>query len=553
MPLVTVSEVLRFAMPPGTRLLAGAEGLSNTVTWARSLGARPATLGQVEQGEVWLLSLGALQQLGEPRAVARLVRDVSNAGVVAFFVADALPPEALAEADRMALPVILLPAELPLGEAERSIVAFVVDRDRAIGQRVQEVYESLLATLIEDRGTELLAGIVQAETNKAVYLLDESLQPTVQAGGTPLSAAALADVRRRFWEGQLGNVSERLIALRPPDGAVARYQAALIRPLALRGAVEGYLALIGPRDDFGDFDRQIADRTASVLAIELAKQSGVIEARLRLQGDFLEELLSTTSSSQSDQLSARARALGYDLSQSYLVLVLRLIPERPQDGPPTPRQQQHFVDVARRRLVGGNVGSLVRESDGAVQVLLPCPPDLSCSNLPAVVAWAEQLRLEVEQGLAPDPVGVTAGIGRSPDQHTTFQNALREASQAADIAAGVRTGTRTLHFANLGALRLIFHLNGNPELEAFQRDQLGPLETYDRTGRSEFIQTLEAFLRAGGNHMQAARDLNVHRNTLIYRLERIRELLGGIDLEDADTRLNLQLALKIRSVIGTAA
>src|SRR5438128_1232966 len=123
--------------------------------------------------------------------------------------------------------------------------------------------------------------------------------------------------------------------------------------------------------------------------------------------------------------------------------------------------------------------------------------------------------------------------------------------RAADIAASMLTDSPgALHFARLGALRLIFHLADNPELRAFQRDVLGPLEVSDAARRSEFVRTLDAFLRASGNHMRAARDLNVHRNTLIYRLERIQELLGGVNLEDPEARLNLQLALKIRAALG---
>ena len=45
------------------------------------------------------------------------------------------------------------------------------------------------------------------------------------------------------------------------------------------------------------------------------------------------------------------------------------------------------------------------------------------------------------------------------------------------------------------------------------------------------------------NVMQTARELFIHRNTLLYRLDRIREL-GGFDLDDAETRLKLQLALR---------
>jgi purine catabolism regulator len=559
MPLVSVSEVVRFAAPAGARVLAGAAGMANTVQWARVLRARPATIASVEQGEVWLLSSAAVQQAGEPRALARLVREVAGAGVVAFMVTAPLPEDVRAEADRSALPVVLLPPESSLAEVEKAILDFVVDRDRAIAQRVQEVFDRLLATLVEDHGSELLAGIVNSVTGKAIYLLDEHLQATVQAGGDDRTADALADIRRRFWDGHLDHASERLITFRgagsvPASGAAsvvapaahASPLAALMRPLTLRGAVEGYLALIGDANDFTDFDFQVADKTASVMAIELAKQSAIVEARLRVQGDFLEELLDTPVST--DQLSGRARALGYDLTRPHLVLVLR---PRPNDGKALlPRQQQRFVDVARRRLVIENAATLVREREGGVQALLPSPTDIDAELVDDVTHWLDARRREIEALLAPDTIPIIVGVGRTPANGLTYHAALREATQAAEIAASMPEGASTLHFARLGSLRLIFHLAGTPELRAFQEDLIGALEDYDHSHRSELVQTLDAFFRAGGNHMEATRQLHVHRNTLIYRLERIQELLGGANLEDPDTRLNLQLALKIRWAFG---
>lgn len=558
MPLVTVSELVRFALPAGSVVLAGHAGLGSPVSWARLLRARPTSLGRVEQGEVWLLSPGAVHQVGDPRAVARLVGDLATAGVVALLLGHQPATEVLAEADANGMPVVLLPPDTPLAESEKAIVSLVVDRDRAIGQRVRDVYDRLLATLVEDHGSGLLATIVHEVTGRAVYLLDEHFQGLVQVGGDEATARGLVEMRRRYWEGSLGNVGERLISLWPTTGGAQT--TAILRPLSLRGAVEGYLALLGSRDDFGDFEHQIADRAASVLAIELAKQSAAVEARLRIQGDFLEDLLESPAA-VSDELATRARRLGYDLSVPHLVFVVRC---RVADGrvaapPPagrgllSARQQQRFVDVARRRLVLADPATLLRERNGAVQVLMPRPADVSGDGYDEAIAWLDQWRSDLESALAPDPVSMVAGMGRSPDGTITHHAALLEAMRAADIAATMPKGPATLHFARLGALRLIFHLAGNPELEAFERDLLGPLETYDRARRAEFVQTLEAFLRAGGNHMRAARDLHVHRNTLIYRLERIEELLGGADLEDAEVRLNLQLALKIRSALGAVA
>ncbi len=545
MPLVTVSEMLRFALPAGSTVLAGAAGLGNAVSWARLLRARPTNLGRIEAGEVWLVSSAAVQLMGEARAVGRMVRDMAQAGVVAFVVTEPVAREAEADAEEVGVPLILVPSDASLIETEKAIVSFVVDRDRAISQRSQEVYERLLATLVDDRGPELLAQVVHEVTGKAVYLLDEHFQPTVQTGGTPATLDALADVRRRHWEGLLGNVSERLVAVRSEQNAVG----VALRPLTLRGAVEGHLAFVGNPDDFVDFDYQVADRAASVLAIELAKQSAVVEARLRVQGDFLSELLDDPGP-PTEALLERTRRLGYDLSRPHLVFVLRPR-EVPTNGSAPARAYQRFVDVARRRLVLIDAATLLRERDGSIQVLMPCPIEVVATDPDAAIAWVEKLRAGLEAALAPEIVPVIAGIGRAPGAETSYHTAMREALRTVDIAASMASGTSSsLHFARLGALRLIFHLADNPELRAFQRDVLGPLEVSDMSRRSEFVRTLDAFLRAGGNHMRAARDLNVHRNTLIYRLERIQELLGDADLEDPEMRLNLQLALKIRAALG---
>jgi PucR family transcriptional regulator, purine catabolism regulatory protein len=551
LPLVTVSEVLRLALPPATEVAAGSAGLGNAATWARLLRARPASLGRIEQGEIWLLSAAALQLVGDARLIARMIRDMGQAGVVAFVTPEALGADAHAEANAGGTPLLRVPPDTSLAEIEKAIVSVFVDRDRAIGQRVHDVYERLLATLVEDRGLELISRIVAEVTGKAVYLLDEHFQPTVQTGGDERAADALADVRRRHWEGLLGNVSERPIVVRsvwPQPAAVA------LRPLTLRGAIEGYLAMLGPADDFGDFDHQVADRAASVLAIELAKQSAVVEARLRLQGDFLSDLLDSPAPT-GEPLLERARRLGYDLTRPHLVFVLRTREGEPTNGVVPAREHQRLVDAARRRLVLADVTTLLRERDGTIQVLMPCPPEVDPADADASLAWVERLRASLEDSLATDALSVVAGVGRTPGPETTAYAAMREATRAADIAASIAAdgSPSALHFARLGALRLIFHLADNPELRAFQRDVLGPLEISDASRRSEFVRTLDAFLRAGGNHMRAARDLNVHRNTLIYRLERIQELLGGANLEDPETRLNLQLALKIRAALGGSA
>ena len=69
-----------------------------------------------------------------------------------------------------------------------------------------------------------------------------------------------------------------------------------------------------------------------------------------------------------------------------------------------------------------------------------------------------------------------------------------------------------------------------------------PLVERDRERRSDLVRTLRVYFAAGANASEAADRLFLHRNSLLYRLERIQRLTG-LDLRDPGARLALQLGL----------
>ncbi|MGD9711980.1 MAG: PucR family transcriptional regulator, partial [Thermomicrobiales bacterium] len=118
------------------------------------------------------------------------------------------------------------------------------------------------------------------------------------------------------------------------------------------------------------------------------------------------------------------------------------------------------------------------------------------------------------------------------------------------VSAGMLHGSR-VHFdrpADVGVYRLLFPLWGSPELETFARDTLGQLPARDRRGNLR--RTLLAYLEAGGSQVEAAGRLNVHRNTLAYRLRQIAELTGA-DPTRPQSHLALHMAL-LASVLPPA-
>lgn len=69
------------------------------------------------------------------------------------------------------------------------------------------------------------------------------------------------------------------------------------------------------------------------------------------------------------------------------------------------------------------------------------------------------------------------------------------------------------------------------------------LMEYDSLHHTDFARTLEVYLREERSQSRTAKTLNLHRNTLTYRLARLRQLLT-CNLEDPDTRLHLLLSFR---------
>jgi purine catabolism regulator len=81
-----------------------------------------------------------------------------------------------------------------------------------------------------------------------------------------------------------------------------------------------------------------------------------------------------------------------------------------------------------------------------------------------------------------------------------------------------------------------------PEREIFPPDLLGTLLEQDNT--QVLLETLEGYYQNSGNLSQTAEALFIHRNTLSYRLDRIREICD-MDLNHPDTSLAMQIALRL--------
>lgn len=81
-------------------------------------------------------------------------------------------------------------------------------------------------------------------------------------------------------------------------------------------------------------------------------------------------------------------------------------------------------------------------------------------------------------------------------------------------------------------------------METFFNKVLGGIYEHDQTMNTRFMSTLEYYFMYNQNVTEAAKAMFIHRNTFIYRIDKIKDLLN-IDLKNSDELFEIQLALNL--------
>ncbi|NLP27984.1 MAG: hypothetical protein GX370_04335, partial [Clostridia bacterium] len=106
------------------------------------------------------------------------------------------------------------------------------------------------------------------------------------------------------------------------------------------------------------------------------------------------------------------------------------------------------------------------------------------------------------------------------------------------------TENNIIDYHELGFPRLLLNTINEEDLEEYANFILGDIINYDRENGTVFLKTLEANILCNGNISKTAAHLFIHRNTCIYRMEKIKGLFD-LDYDDPYIRADILNCLSI--------
>ncbi|MGO9903150.1 MAG: PucR family transcriptional regulator [Solirubrobacteraceae bacterium] len=257
---------------------------------------------------------------------------------------------------------------------------------------------------------------------------------------------------------------------------------------------------------------------------------------------FLGAVLSRSIES-GEELAARGRELGTDLSAGAGMLVVRAHPRSTTEDD----WRRRLLTIAARgarSIAPGAIAAATESDSGQILILFADVDGDTGRRVSAAVVR------ELESSLT----GFTFAIGRSRRVENPLD--LGRAGDEALLAANVVEGDSEraeLAFDQVGTYQLLLPYMRDPaELTRFYDETVKPLVAYDEQYETDLLGTLSAFLECDANVNATAARMITHRHTIRYRFERVRELTG-LDVQSTDGREKLSLGLKAMRVLGIAA
>ena len=142
---------------------------------------------------------------------------------------------------------------------------------------------------------------------------------------------------------------------------------------------------------------------------------------------------------------------------------------------------------------------------------------------------------------------VVIGIGTPSRQLRELARSYKEAQVSIDVGKVFESEKTILNYENLGIGRLIYQLP-TTLCEMFLQEvfKKNPIDSLDQ----ETLYTINKFFENNLNVSETARKLFVHRNTLVYRLEKIKKLTG-LDLREFDDAITFKVALMVKKYLNS--
>ncbi len=554
---VRLRDILNVDLLAGAEVIAGESGMGNVITSVNVMEV-PDIVDWVRPGELLLTTAYSLSNNIE--AFNTLLPIFSQKGVCGMGIKtkryiNELPESVIETANRLAFPIIKIPPNVSYGDLMKQVFTYIIGEQTRLLEKINLFNNQIRDIMLRRGDMDEFAELISKALNSPALISDQVHKSFVFHAGDKdwdaiLNRVVPSTINNPAIQAEPGSM-EIHTGFDLVDGTkVKRFRI----PIFFEENLYGYVYIWDVNNQINPGDLFVIQSATSLIALHIVTKLAVTQRENVHRTNFFEQLLSNKPEAQAGAI-LDAEYYGFNPNAHHQCLIFRLDFD----------DSAHSVSSRNRRiqetsLILTGILSYIQQKASSrfiwvtkpneIDFLLEFDSNLSSENR------AEQTRQFVYSLLeAARDLKVAEhcfiGIGRSYPGYDTLSLSLHEAQQAVRILQGNQKKDKNHYsfFEDMGIARLF----GAPEARAdflSHSDQvLQPILKYDAEHDGKLLETVRAYFEHGGNLRKISEVQFTHYNTVVYRINRIRDVLK-IDLKDPETAFSIQFALKIRDLLG---
>ncbi|ALC88935.1 hypothetical protein AM500_03305 [Bacillus sp. FJAT-18017] len=543
-----VRDMLEMESLNGAVVLGGRNYLNNNIEGVTIMEA-PDIEKWIKGGEVILTSLYSIRSFGEMEQ-KEFINKLAKKGVSALVIKKVdteISGQLIEAGEKFGLPIIQLPKETLFVDVMYPIMGELFNNQVKKLQYYKEIHDQFTALSLADQGPDKIISTLEKLIGNPVALYDRNFRCIVS---TLPSLATFEMVEKVHVYGQTEGIKfphYRQIVKYPELDNIMGHQ--IVVPIDTLNHNRKYLLIGEMNKSLGELDLIAVENAATSLSLEFVKQFAVAEVEKKYKIDLIEELISGNIQSI-EAIYEKAKLIGWDLDGIFVAVLFKI---------------NRFTDTGSKRLTNRGISDrshfVVNE---AIHHYLPDGIVANKGNIFIVLwkvektsnhdsSWMGQIKktshdiLEMIKKQVKDIV-IQVGIGNIASSVIDMPKSYKEAHDALDLGETINGIESITAFSELGIFRLLRYIEDPSILHQSIPSSLKELLSYQQANKADLLNTLQTFLECNQNAAQTAKLLYIHYKTVIYRLDRIKEITG-MNFEDSEEMLSVRVGLKIHEFL----
>ncbi|MDV4151417.1 PucR family transcriptional regulator ligand-binding domain-containing protein [Clostridium sp. AL.422] len=541
---ISIENLLKLDILKGSTVLAGNIGLNNKITKVNVMEV-PDIIDWVSEGEFLITTAYSIRdnvQILEELIPKLKEKGVSGLGIKVGRYIKELPENIFQLANTINFPIIEVPLSVSHTDIISSILTQVINEQTTLLLEVERYNKEAMEIVIKGGNLNDIAKKMYNNIGNTLAIYENINDKCEIICNENIDKSEIEKIVYKFITSN--NYSKKHF-FEYVDKINGQNIKRVIIPIIIDKIEYGNVFIWMDKYNISTLQQMIIELYINIIMLEFAKRISIYSMESTYKLEFFDDLLSKNQSRLKRAIE-KSKNYKFNIDNKYCVIEILLREWNEDVLDHSQKDINNLVFIVNRLIKSYKNNIIYVERGDRIILLYGNVKDYDPAKIKEdTLGLCKKIYAEALKKIT--SMEIIVGIGRS---YLDISQLYKSQEQAKLIVEHLSKSTTEsiIHYDDLGIYRILAHDGLKGELIDFCKDTIVPLVEYDKLYNSELVKTLKQYFKFNGNMKKISEKMYMHYNTIVYRVNKIKAITG-LDIDESDNRLNLQIALKILDII----